>query len=285
VNDTTHIHDFNPGFGPAVSSVDSGNGFGTRVFWTAVIPDADVQVNPGAGRAELHVRDLAVLDYFAPGGLAGNVSLGPQWQTAAVDATVSFDVVWGGPITRRVSINDAIDGFAGQFNENQATVSWSASSSSGFTFISNPGNFSTSVPEVPGVNGVTAPLNFFAEIAKEQNGIFFPAGSQRIGTATTNDASLTVPTEQAAVGITALDLVHALLAAAPTTAVPVPVSEANHAGERPAGTSLNPHRPTQYGAPADLLGGGAALAEQHDQAFAGGFTDAFSTPEGYLWAV
>ena len=61
-------------------------------------------------------------------------------------------------------------------HENQATVTWSTSSTSGFSFTSNPGNFSTSVPEVPGVNGVTAPLNFFAEVGQERNGRFFPRG-------------------------------------------------------------------------------------------------------------
>jgi hypothetical protein len=69
--------------------VDSGNGFGTRVFWTAVIPDSDVQVNPGAGKAEMHVRNLDVLDY-ASNGFASIVSIGPQWQTAYVPATVSL---------------------------------------------------------------------------------------------------------------------------------------------------------------------------------------------------
>jgi hypothetical protein len=166
------MHDFNPGFGPEVSSVDSGNGFGTRVFWTAVIPDSDVQVNPGAGKAEMHVRNLDLLDYVGPMA----VSLGPLWQSAYVPATVSFDVLWSGPVTRRVNLKDTVSDFAGEFNENQATVTWSATSSSGFSFTSNPGNFSTSVPEVPGVNGVTQPLNFFAEVGQERNGIFFPGG-------------------------------------------------------------------------------------------------------------
>jgi hypothetical protein len=48
---------------------------------------------------------------------------------------------------------------------------------------------------------------------------------------------------------------------------------------------LNPNQPAQNSASADLLSGGAALAQQHAQEFAGGFTDVFSTPEGYLWAV
>ena len=124
----------------------------------------------------MHVSNLAELDYCSPTGSAGTVSLGPDWQNAAVDASVSFDVVGSRPVTRRVNVRDGADGFAGTFDEDQATVTWSAQSSSGFSFTSKPGNFSTSVPEVPGVNGVTAPLNFFAEIAQERNGIFFPGG-------------------------------------------------------------------------------------------------------------
>jgi hypothetical protein len=174
VNDTSHIHDFNPGFGPRVSPVDSGNGFGTRVFWTAVIPNGDGAVNLEDGTAALHVHNLPVFDYSAPGGFAGNVSLGPQWQSAYVPATVSFDVHWGGPVTEEVNVKDATYGFAGHFQEVQATLTWSAQSSSGFSFTSNPGNFSTSLPEVPGVNGVTQPLNFFAEMGFERNGVFFP---------------------------------------------------------------------------------------------------------------
>ncbi len=85
--------------------------------------------------------------------------------------------VWNGPVTRRVHVKDAANGFAGQFNENEATVTWSARSTSGFRFTSKPGNFATSIPEVPGVNGVTAPLNFFAQVGQERNGIFFPSGS------------------------------------------------------------------------------------------------------------
>jgi hypothetical protein len=268
--------------GPEVSAVDSGNGFGTRVFWTAVVPDRDVQVNPGAGTAELHVHDLPELDYFSPDGNAAILSLGPTWQSDNFPATISFDVVWNGPVTRRVQVKDAADGFAGTFNENQATVTWSESSTSGFSFVSNPGDFSTSVPEVPGVNGVTAPLNFFAEVGHERNGVFFPAGLQGIGAAGTASSSPTMPTGEAAVGISVSDLVNALPAAAPAPAIPVPASSADHRGERPAGALLNPNGPTQDSAPAYLLTGGAAPAQQHDQAFAGGFADAFSTPEGYV---
>jgi hypothetical protein len=177
LNHVNFTHDINPGNGPAVSPVDSGNRFGTRVFWTAVIANGDVQVNPLTGAAHLHVHNLPELDYYAPDGQGDLASLGPTWQTGYFASTVSIDVVWSGPVTRRVNVHDAANGFAGLFNENQATVTWSASSTSGFSFTSNPGNFATSVPEVPGVNGVTAPLNFFAQVGFERNGIFFPAGN------------------------------------------------------------------------------------------------------------
>jgi hypothetical protein len=171
VNDSTQIHDFNAGFGPKVSNVDSGNGFGTRVFWTAVIPDSDVQVHPAAGTAEMHVRNLAEVNYYSPSGSAGNISVGPNWQTAGVDSTVSFDVVWNGPVTRRVNVRDATYGFAGTFNEvnnNNVTVRWSGSNALGFSFTSNVGNLTTSTALEPGF--------FFAQLAHERNGIFFPPG-------------------------------------------------------------------------------------------------------------
>jgi len=57
----------------------------------------------------MHVHNLDVLDYAA-NGFAGIVSLGPQWQTASVPATVSFDA-WdcgaGVPATAQATINGA----------------------------------------------------------------------------------------------------------------------------------------------------------------------------------
>jgi hypothetical protein len=144
----------------------------------------------------MHIRNLPLLDYYSPAGTGDIASLGPTWQSGYFDATVSIDVVWSPPVTRRVNVRDAVNGFAGQFNENQATVTWSASSTSGFGFTSNPGNFSTSVPEVPGVNGVTAPLNFFAQVGKERNGVFFPAGNAVLGAAAPQPGQLTLTVQQ-----------------------------------------------------------------------------------------
>jgi hypothetical protein len=176
-----------------VSTVDSGNSFGTHVFWTTVIPNSDVQVNPFTGTAQMHVRNLPELDYYSPEGTGDLASLGPTWQTGYFDSTVSIDVVWNRPVTRLVNVRDAANGFAGVFAENQATVTWSVSSASGFSFTSNPGNFSTSDPEVPGVSGGTAPLNFFAQVAFERNGIFFPQGEMQSASGFLSGVQLATP--------------------------------------------------------------------------------------------
>jgi hypothetical protein len=152
--------------------VPGGNNFGTRVFWTAAVPDGDVIINPVSRAAEMHIHNLAALDY--PEDFGGG-SLGPNWQTAYVPASISFDVVWTPPVNRRVTVSDATDQFAGTFNEDQATVVWSARSASGFEFHSRPGNASTSTPGSPNI--LTA--YFFAQIGHERNGIFFSAGADK----------------------------------------------------------------------------------------------------------
>jgi hypothetical protein len=173
---SNQLHDFNVGMGPDVGTGPGGNNFGTRVFWTAVVPDDAIRINPLAGTAEMHVHNLAALDYpedFASG------SLGPNWQTAYVPATVSFDVVWSRPVTQLVAVRDATDKFAGIFAENQATVTWSAHSASGFRFDSRAGNASTSTPGTPDITTTY----FFAQVGYEQNGIFFPGMSGSEGPA------------------------------------------------------------------------------------------------------
>jgi hypothetical protein len=157
-----------------VNPGDSGNSFGTRVFWTAVVPDSDFQINPGAGKAALHVQNLEVVNYYAPAGFAGNVSLGPAWQTAGVDSHVSLDVVWNGPVTRQLNLKDPTYDFAGTFNElnnNNVTVQWTGSNALGFSFTSDVGNLATSNALAPLGGGA-----FFAQLARERNGIFFPGG-------------------------------------------------------------------------------------------------------------
>jgi hypothetical protein len=83
-------------------------------------------------------------------------------------ATVSFDVVWSTPITRRVNVLDGTLGnnYAGNYVENAVTVTWSGKNlATGFTFTANPGTLATS-----SVDGG------FAELGHERNGRFFPGG-------------------------------------------------------------------------------------------------------------
>ena len=130
------IHDFNPGF----SSQD--------VFWTVALPDSAVHVNGVSGAAEMHVSGLAIEDY---GKLSNALADGPS-----VEATVSFDVVWSGPVTQRLNVTDATHTFAGEYAINQATVAWSGSNAAGFSFQS------------------ATSTSLFAETGHERNGIFFP---------------------------------------------------------------------------------------------------------------
>jgi hypothetical protein len=107
----------------------------------------------------MHITDLPLLDYpRIP------VALGSQWQTASVPAVLSLDVVWDGPVTQRVNVQSGTNGdpFAGEFAEEQATVTWSARNAAGFGFTANPGTLATT----------TIPGFAFAEIGHDRNGIF-----------------------------------------------------------------------------------------------------------------
>jgi hypothetical protein len=163
-NLSNQLHDINPGLGPDVGGGGS-NGFGNRVFWTVALPANDAEFNLSKGIAELHVSHLVdQLDYP---NYAATVSR--DWQTGYGNATLSIDIEWKGPVTRTVDVANADNGFAGHFLENQAAVSWSVRTDSGwdkgFRFVGNPSNKTIS-------NGLV-PDSFFAQVGKEQNGIFF----------------------------------------------------------------------------------------------------------------
>ena len=76
---------------------------------------------------------------------------------SSTPATVSFHLRWSG-VTKRVKTRDVVNGFAGGFIENNATLEWSAQKDN-FLFVSDPANTSTSA---------------FAEVGHERNGVFFP---------------------------------------------------------------------------------------------------------------
>ena len=136
----------------------------------------------GAGKAEMNVQNLSLQDHFTIPN-----ALGPNWNTNFDPATVSFDVVWSGPITRSLSFTDStdVDQFTGNYNQNQVTVNWSGTNLiTGFSFTANPGTFSTS-----SVDGG------FAELGQEQNGSFFQGDSR---TQQVNSAAAIFATQTAA---------------------------------------------------------------------------------------
>jgi hypothetical protein len=124
------------------------------------IDDSDVAVQFAAGKAEMRVDNLSLDDYH---NLPNALAEGPS-----DPATVSFDVVWSSPITRRVHVLDGTLGnnYAGNYVENAVTVTWSGKNlATGFTFTANPGTFATSFLH-----------DGFAELGHERNGRFFPGG-------------------------------------------------------------------------------------------------------------
>jgi hypothetical protein len=135
---TTNVHDFHPVF-----STPSG------VPWTVPLPDDNpLLINFDAAEATV-IADLDLMDY---GNIPNALSLG-----AAVPAAASYELRWSGPLSRVVSVGDKDHGFRGQFLENPATLTWSASRA-GFSFASDPANTSMTV---------------FAQLGRESDGIFF----------------------------------------------------------------------------------------------------------------
>ncbi len=124
---SAQIHDINPGIGPRVGKFDTGNGYGTRVFWVAQVPDSDLTVNPVTGTGELKVTGLPEYDY---NGFLDSDSTDWQYDQSAAhphgffNATLSFDIKWNGPVTETDQVKDTANGFAGTFYQDDATVSW-----------------------------------------------------------------------------------------------------------------------------------------------------------------
>ena len=153
----SQIDDLNPGITPS------------GLFWTAVIPPDSVQVGfdededdddqgqsgGGGGHtldgaASVRVKNIAVQDF----GNIGNALFGGG--PPPVPATLSYEVRWSG-VNERVQINNAAQGFRGDFVRNQAQMKWSAVVGD-FKFVSGPLSTSSSV---------------FAELGLERNGSFF----------------------------------------------------------------------------------------------------------------
>ena len=122
-----HIHDFNPRV--------ATNG----VFWTTPIPPESLTFDLGRVTASLRLENVSIPDTIPD-----------------VPSTVSLDMEWSGK-TARVTVEDLVNGFAGNYRECRATIAWSAKEA-GFSFVSDAAG--TSVTR-------------FAELGRERNGRFF----------------------------------------------------------------------------------------------------------------
>jgi hypothetical protein len=113
-------------------------------------PDG-VTVNFGAGKAQMAVADLALVDYFdIPNALFRFED------PVSVPATCSFHIDWTGPVTERSPVS-APSGSSGELVMCQATMQWSARNAAGFHFTTDPNAPTTSV---------------FAQLGKVTNGVF-----------------------------------------------------------------------------------------------------------------
>ena len=106
----------------------------------------------GAGKGLMSVANLQLFDFFnIPNGLFRFLN------PVSVEATISFDIRWSGPVTDRSHVTDPTVGFAGEFVLSQATMTWSVATADGFRFVSDP-------------SGTTS---VFAQLGHMRNGVFF----------------------------------------------------------------------------------------------------------------
>lgn len=136
------IHDLNPTAFPPVG-----------LFWTIEIPLRGVEVQFDEGSARMEARHVPIIDY----GMIGNALFagGPT----PVPGEVSFKVVWSGA-GESVNVRNTdpvFGGFEGEFIRNSAQMEWRGTVGD-LEFESDPLRTSSSS---------------FAEIGREQNGVYF----------------------------------------------------------------------------------------------------------------
>jgi hypothetical protein len=98
----------------------------------------------------MSASNVAVRDFFD--------NLNAIFHTAnpvSVGATCSFDAQWSGPVTSRGKVTTP--GTSGELAMCQATMTWSASNSLGFKFVSNTSHTTSA----------------FAQLGHVSNGVFF----------------------------------------------------------------------------------------------------------------
>lgn len=122
------------------------------MFWTRPIPRNSVTIYPGRGDAAFTFSDFSLFDWFTV--VNAILRNGPD----PIRATASLDIRWSGTGERRRVRNDAV-GFAGLYENADATIEWSASNEEGY-FFSTANSSETHVGH--------------AFTAHVRNGVFYP---------------------------------------------------------------------------------------------------------------
>jgi hypothetical protein len=122
-----------------------------------VIALEDIQVDFDEGQATLNFEDVSLFDWSTlQNSLSNGKLLGP-----ATDATMSATLRWRG-INRRVNdVDDADNSFGGDFIENRALLTVATEGEDGTTFAGQGDTASKGI------------FGAFAEIGREENGVFF----------------------------------------------------------------------------------------------------------------
>ena len=125
------------------------------LFWTVpIMPDA-IEMNLAAGTARFHMTDMAIPDFHDFANSIGSAK--PPIPTSQASAT--FDVRWQAR-TPAIPLSDPVAGYAGDFRDSQATISWSVEQpSQHFRFVTD----NAATKTVGGVMG------------RERNGTYFHA--------------------------------------------------------------------------------------------------------------
>ena len=148
------IHDYNPGY---------WGGWPSGIFWTIAVPNAAVEIQPGAGRARFRMADLEIPDYtdaanaFADGPtLPGRVSFDVSWMPKADSQRYQY--------AHAADLVEA-DSYGVDYWDTAATLEWKCETPDlGFTFSSyDIGSYPDGLQHG----------QHFAVVGRERNGIFF----------------------------------------------------------------------------------------------------------------
>ena len=138
-NFSTQVHDFDPGIDP----------YPGGLFWTVPNPTLG-PIELGRGMASMSMANLALKDFFdIPNALFRFED------PVSADARCSFNIEWTGPASSPAPVTKT-PGSTGELIMTNATMTWSATNSLGFQYVSSP-------------SGTTS---VFAQLGRVKNGIF-----------------------------------------------------------------------------------------------------------------